>query len=57
MDGFIFKIRSLLDHAKVNWHDGLKDILGDGTGLMAATWTFPVPIKEILTFKNRYFKV
>ena len=57
LDGFVFKTRSLLDHASVKWGDGLKDILGDGTGLMAGTWEFPVPIKEILTFKNRHFKV
>jgi HEPN domain-containing protein len=57
LDGFVFKARSLLDHAKVNWHDGLNDILGDGKRLMAATWTFPVPIKQILTVNNRHFKV
>jgi HEPN domain-containing protein len=55
LDGFVFRTRGMLDHEKVKWNDGLRDILGEGKGLLAGGWKFPVPPKKILTYQNRYF--
>jgi hypothetical protein len=56
LDAFVFKTRSLLNYASINWDDGLKSILaGNERSAFVGTWRGPVPLRDVLTRDNRYF--
>jgi HEPN domain-containing protein len=57
LDGFVYKARSLLDFAKINFDDGLKSILGRNRhSFLMSTWKGKMPLRVVLTKANRYFK-
>jgi HEPN domain-containing protein len=56
LDSFVFKTRSLLDHEKGKFNDGLKSILTrNRNDMLVRTWSGKQPLRVILTKKNRYF--
>jgi HEPN domain len=57
LDGFVFKARSYLDFAKIEWGDGLKGALaGDARSSLTGEWHFPIPLVDVITHQNAYFK-
>jgi HEPN domain-containing protein len=57
LDGFVFKARSLLDFGRTSYDDGLKSILeNNGRSVLLVTWAGAIPLREVLTRGNRYFR-
>jgi len=58
LDSFVFHARAYLDFKKANFDDGLKSVLENNQrSRLVATWSFPVPLWQILTVRNAYFKL
>jgi hypothetical protein len=57
LDGFVFKARSHLDFAKAKFGDGLKAALeGRANASTLGMWQLPIPLLEVITRQNAYFK-
>jgi hypothetical protein len=58
LDGFVFNARSQLDFAKANFGDGIKSVLsGNASASSLGLWRLPIPLHEVLTAQNAYFKM
>jgi HEPN domain len=56
LDGFVFKVRGLLDFSKAGYDDCLKSIIeGNQRSAMMATWAGKVPLRVVLSKGNRFF--
>jgi HEPN domain-containing protein len=57
LDGFVFQARALLDFEKIKWDDGLKSVMSNNQrSQLVSRWQFPIPLREVLTKQNAYFK-
>ncbi len=57
LDKLVYEIRQLFDFTRIRTVDSLKAILEDRNDVqLVVTWKLPIPLKEILTIKNDFFK-
>jgi HEPN domain-containing protein len=58
LDAFVFHARGFLDFEKARFGNSLKAILNNDPSKSShlGTWRFPVPLREVLTVGNAYFK-
>jgi hypothetical protein len=57
LDQLVYTIRGKLDFSKSWFTNDLRAILtGDKTARIVAAWTLPIPIRDVLTTNNRYFR-
>jgi HEPN domain-containing protein len=57
LDGFVHKVRSLLDFSKAGYDDCLKSILDNKARSAVVTmWSGSEPLRQVLTRSNRFFK-
>lgn len=57
LDGFVFHARSHLDFSAAKFGDGIRGILENNkNSSMLGQWRFPIPLRQILTTENNYFK-
>jgi hypothetical protein len=57
LDGFVFSARALLDYGKAKFGDALKSVLsGNAASTSLGLWKLPIPLREVLTLNNAYFK-
>jgi HEPN domain-containing protein len=58
LDSFAFQARSYLDFEKAKFGDGIKAILeNNNNSSLLGQWTFPVPLQQVLSVNNAYFKM
>jgi HEPN domain-containing protein len=57
LDAFVFHARAFLDFEKAKFGDGIKSVLDNNRASpLLALWEFPMPLREVLTKNNSYFK-
>lgn len=58
LDKLVYEIRSLLNFNKIKYSDTLQAILKDQkSDMIVTTWKLSIPIKQVLTMFNDYYKI
>ncbi len=57
LDEIVFSIRKQLDFKAIGWSDSLQSVLNDDhIDMLFSTWKLPIPLLDILTTGNHFFK-